>query len=747
MAMQATKSRQTQEVQRMSNDKFISEVVNVGDLLRRNQVSANKGNENANVKRVDEAYRQFTEEIKDQREFMKTASEEQKEVFREVIEEFMKLRKDGKFDFERSHKEFQAAVSRINEVEGSEAAKSQIEKIAAIGMQHTDSNRPKGGAISQEIGYRFDKMFGATKADMESPLFRRLAGIDRRNHDNMITPMREMQNLGQAEAIKNRLGEDIMGEQQHDHQDDRTDEKLVAKIAAAMSSQQAAGVGKFPEKIENLHVERLIVKMVERAHDESVEKKAPFYVAPTLPPGSAGRSAVPVGSPMLPPPSGASVAAKVAPVLPAPSGEKVTPKQIEHQEGNFLPVMEVKPREPQTGLVRVKPVVRRTRLDEVNDAEDVDFREIEHPKEHKVHVKALPAPEVKSVEPVRSEPPIKIKGNPNNPLRTQESPMASAVRGAVATGFALPIAATPTVADAFTKADKLVDNDVGPRSADATRKFDDGDVSGKDGDGFDPTSLIPIAAEVLGGREKKGKGEEKEKAKSGEEKTKGAAEEKTKVKGKGAATAAEGLEAEGKGLARGATKVLKGVGKVGAIAGVVGAGITAYDAYNDVNAIDAAVKAGKMTPEQAKAAKAKTVGGAGGSIAGGLAGAEAGGLAGAALGTMILPGVGTVAGGLIGAGIGAFGGSELGQKAGEYLGGMWGTSDKNESGKIVAKASQDHQQAVKQEAKAPVIVHAPTTNIQSGGGSGNDMKVLPISGSPRSRESYFDRAMMGTFVM
>jgi phage tail tape-measure protein len=121
-------------------------------------------------------------------------------------------------------------------------------------------------------------------------------------------------------------------------------------------------------------------------------------------------------------------------------------------------------------------------------------------------------------------------------------------------------------------------------------------------------------------------------------------------------------------------------------------------------------------------------------------------LAGAAIGTMIMPGVGTAAGGLIGGVAGAFGGSELGEWAGKKLGGMWATKD-SDTGKIVSKASQDHKEAVKQEAKAPVIVHAPTTNVQTGGNGSNAVNVLPLSSSPRQRESYFDRAMMGTFVM
>jgi hypothetical protein len=522
-----------------------------------------------------------------------------------------------------------------------------------------------------------------------------------------------------------------------------------------MSGIKGDAVGKFPDKIENLHVERLIVKMVEREHSEHAEgKKPPFYVAPTLPPNSGRTAAAVVGSPMLPPPSGAAVAAKVVPVLPSPSGATVAPvlpspssesvmppKQIEHQEGNFLPVPDLKPREPQTDLVRVKPTFRRKKIDSINDAEDVEFKEIAHPKQTAHDVTPKPA-----------EEPIKVKGNPSTPLRTQEGPMSSAVRGAVATGFALPLLPTPTVANAFTKDDTLVDNDVGPRSADSTRNFADDAKAEGDGGGIDPLSLLATGAELLHGAKEKIKEKIKGKGKEGQaEEVKPKTEEKAKtgeseVKAKGAKGAAEGLEGEAKGAAKATSKVAKGLGKAGKALGIAGTAITAYDAYNEYQDVDAALKAGKITPQQAKEAKAKAAGGGAGAVAGGWAGAEAGATTGALIGTAIMPGVGTAVGGLIGGVAGGFGGSELGDWAGRKLGGMWATKD-NDSGKIVAKASQDHQEAVKQESKAPVIVHAPTTNVKSGGSSGNDMKVMPISGSPRSRESYFDRAMMGTFVM
>jgi hypothetical protein len=723
--MQATKSKQTQEFQRMANDKFISEVVGVGDILRRNQVSANKGNESGNTKRVDEAYRQFTSELKDQRQYMKTASEEQKEVFREVIEEFMKLRKDGKYDFDRSHKEFQAAVARINEVEGSAEAKAQIEKIAAIGMQHTDpSNRKRQGVVSAEIDHRLTNFFKMSDKDRESPLFRRIAGMDKVNHKGMVTPLQEMQNLGQAEAVKKRLSDDIMGEgQQGEHEDH--DSKLVSKIVMAMSGKGGTGGGAFPSKIENLHVEKLIVKMVERDHSGAEgEKKPPFYVAPTLPPNDKGRSAVPVGTPELPPPSGVSATFEVKPQLPPPSGAAASlieaPTQrgpsgsavplLTQQDGDYLPVPKV-PTAPE-GKVKVKSRP-------VQDVTDVAYKDIE---------------------------PIKVKGNPMTPLRTNMSPMASAVSGAVA---AMPVTSVignhATLIDSFK--DTYKDNDVGVRNDESALKPAD-DGKGDDGGlGLpDVASLLPALLGGGKGKAEKEKVSEKEKVKA-KEKVSGEAEKlKGTNEGKAAAKAAEGLEGEAKGAGKALGKVSKGLGHAGKVLGIAGTAITAYDAYNEYSDADKLQKSGKLTAQQAKEAKAKAVGGGTGAVAGGWAGAEAGAAAGAAIGSFIMPGVGTVAGGLIGGAAGAFGGSELGDWAGRKLGGLWAANDKNDSGKQVAKASAEHKEVTKQEAKAPVIVHAPTTNVQ-GGGSGGDLKVMPSTASPRTRESYFDRAMLGAFVL
>lgn len=718
--MQATKSKQTQEFQRMSNDKFISEVVGVGDLLRRNQVSTNKGNDNApNVKRVDEAYRQFTEELKDQREFMKTASDDQKEVFREVIEEFMKLRKDGNFDFERSNKEFQAAVARINEVDGSGAAKARIEHIAALGMQHTDQLKPKAGVISQEIQHRMSKFFEPSKSDLESPLFRRLAGMDRgNNHRNMITPLREMQNLGQAEAVKSRLSGDIMGPDEHESPNH------MANVAATMAGKHNVT---FPSKIENLHVDRLIVRMVEK------EKEATIAPHPAL--GDGGRSAVAVGNPMLPPPSGIGASVAHSPMLPAPSAAHVDPKHLTHQEGDYLPTMEVLPREPQTGLARVKPSVRARKFD-INDAEDVEFRDHEHPT-HRAEFHALPAPKHDVAPAPVASAPIQIKGNPHNPLRTQETALSSAVRGAIGGGFALPIAQTPTVVDAFkTKDDSLVDNDVGVRSADATRKFEE-DASGEAagaGGGLLP-DLLSLVPEVFGGKPKGPKEKAKvgeEKPKTGEEKPK-TGEEKAKVEGKGA-KAAEGLEGEGRGLAKGISKVSKTLGHAGKALGIAGTAITAYNAYNEYEDADAKLKKGEITAQQAKEAKANAVGGGVGATIGGWIGGTIGAVAGS-----VVPVAGTLAGGAAGGYLGAEAGEWLGKKAA----GLWSSSDAPDTGKTVAQISQQHAEAKGQATNQTVVVQAPA---QSVGPSTSTTNYVPISGSPRQRESYFDRAMLGTFV-
>jgi hypothetical protein len=545
--------------------------------------------------------------------------------------------------------------------------------------------------------------------------------MDRRDQRNMITPLREMQNLGQAEAVKTRLSGDIMGEQEHGEDEDHHLTKIVAKVAATMGGSH---VGGFPSKIENLHVDRLIVRMVEK------EKEATVSPHPSIG-DDRGRSAVAVGTPMLPSPSGVGA-------LAAPSVTHVDPKHITHQEGDYLPAMEVRPREPQTGLARVKPSVRAKKFD-INDAEDVEFRDIHPTHTHEFH--ALPAPK-HDVKPVVSDsPPIQIKGNPHNPLRTQETALSSAVRGAIGSGFAMPIAQTPTVVDAFkTKDDSLVDNDVGVRNADATRKFGE-DATGEV-EGGSPLSLlpdaIPLAGELFSKAKtkfkekfaKKGDGEEK--PKTGEEKPK-TGEEKAKVEGKGA-KAAEGLEGEAKGLAKGVSKISKTLGHAGKALGIAGTAITAYNAYNEYEDADAKLKKGEITAQQAKEAKANAVGGGVGATIGGWIGGTIGAVAGS-----VVPVAGTLAGGAAGGYLGAEAGEWLGKKAA----GLWSSPDAPETGNTVAQISQQHAAAKDQSNAQTVVVQAPA---QSSGPSTSTTNYVPISGSPRQRESYFDRAMMGTFV-
>jgi hypothetical protein len=671
MAMQATKAA-AQQQNRMSNDQFTQKVSGIGDMLRKNQVNANSGRETKAVKQVDAAYKEFLESIKDQKEFLKHASDEQKEVFKEIFEEFTKLRKDGKVDFERSNKEFQAAVARINEVGGDGNAKQRIEHIAALGMKHTEAKKPQKGVIRQEIDHRIAKFIKPTGDELESPLFRKLAGLDKKGPGN-ITPLAEMQNLGKAEALKKVLGDDITGDAERDK---------AIKLAQTMGEgKDGKGGGAFPSKIENLNVENLIVKNVRR--EEAAEP--PRYMQPAIGGAAAGKSAVAI-NPQLEGPGGSGAA--VHPQLPAPSDPHGT--LITHEPSPAAPQLEY-------SAPKLLPSPK-------HDAEDVEFREA----------------------------PIKVKPmNPHNPLRTKETPLASAVRGAV--NAAPMMAATGGVVGALKASDELPSNDVGPRASDATLNIKDGDASSSGGPDIGTTlGLLTTAASALLGK-KKGKGEEKENAeeKEGEvkEKTKGASEEAEAVKGeKGLGGEVEGVAAE----AKGASKFLKGASKIGKVAGIAGVALTAYNSYGAYNDADKDLAAGKITAQQAKEKKSEAVGGGLGSVIGGYAGSAIGGIA----GSFLAPGVGTLAGGAAG--------GYLGSKAGEWVGdeiGKWWAKPSANSGDALHKAA--NHSAANQKPNV-VVVPAPAAQAAKGG---NTTAIVPTQADPRTRESYFDRAMMGTLAL
>jgi hypothetical protein len=283
--------------------------------------------------------------------------------------------------------------------------------------------------------------------------------------------------------------------------------------------------------------------------------------------------------------------------------------------------------------------------------------------------------------------------------------------------------------------DTLESNDVGPRSADATKTIDDGQADGDSGVGVGGLISAGLSAYELlkgkkgkGGTEEEGKGPKEEKG-AGEEKTKGAVEEEG-IKGKGPK---EGLlEEGGKGLSgevKAGSKLLKGASKLGKVAGVAGMAITAYNAYGQYADADKQLAAGKITAQQAKEEKAHAVGGGLGSVVGGYIGGALGGIAGSA----VMPGVGTLAGGAAG--------SMLGSRAGEWVGdeiGSWWAKPADDKTKEVAKVAQHSAQ----NSKPTVVVaqnHAPAAPAQS-------PAIVPVKADSRSRESYFDRQMMNTVM-
>lgn len=709
MAMQPTRSKAAQQPPqtRMSDEDFIKKVSNVGDMLRRNQVSANDGNETKGIKDVDKVYEEFVKSIKNQTTAMKDATDDQKDIFKELVEEMMKLRKDEKTDFDKTFKEMQAALTNVHEKGGDAKASEFLEKTIATAMQHVDKRKPKGGVIREEVNHRIEKFFKPTGDELESPLFRHLAGLDKKDHTKMISPLDEAKNLGTAEKLKNQLGDDITGQAER--------EKALAEMANTMGGHGKGGA--FPSKIENLHVDKLIVKMVER---ETAEHKdnSPKQISHN----NAGKSAAPIPSTVHNPngPAGATV----TPALPAPKDHHLAmivpvptapaaPGKVEHHEGDYLPSVHVRPHEPDEPIRQGSVKVKR----KMQDVEDVDFkehsnsRELTVPKVATHHVETVvPAlthhEEPKNETPHEKPSPIKVKsGNPHVPLRTKETPMASAVRNAVGIGLAIP--QKPTIVDSFAPKSDLLDNDVGVRAADATKyteKDADPTVEGtaKPKDSSLVSTLLDDAGDVLSNLGGGSKGEKVPKE------VKPKVEPKTKI-GKGLKTAAK----IGKGLVKGVAGGLAGAA-VGA--GLDYAGDELDKSGHDQLAIGARV-----------ASKAADWAGTG-----------------AMLGSFV-PGVGTA----VGAGIGGLAG------AADGLYENWDKIDKPEwlggkpKGKVDTKVNSSGEvlhsmhNATTDAKSVPTIIHAPQSSIPNVASTTN---YVPITATPRARESYFDLQMMKTFV-
>jgi hypothetical protein len=107
---------------------------------------------------------------------------------------------------------------------------------------------------------------------------------------------------------------------------------------------------------------------------------------------------------------------------------------------------------------------------------------------------------------------------------------------------------------------------------------------------------------------------------------------------------------------------------------------------------------------------------------------------GATIGSVV-PGIGTLAGGAIG----AIGGAAYGTYKNWDKAGKWFGANENHSGENLAQMNieQQHAQATQVPVAMPAAPMTPPATINNFAGS---------QGSPRNRESYFDRQMMQTFA-
>lgn len=415
--------------ERLNDEQFGGKLDDIGTLLRKNVVSKRGGNE-AGVQRVDKTYQDFRRQIAGQQKMMERATDEQKDVFRELTEEVIKLRNDENMDFDKAFKQFERVVHSVNSFDGPQDVKDYIEKIASTAMKNTDKMRAPTGL--KGVAYASAQSFlTADKKTEESAMFKYLTGQDRpKDPKKMITALETAQNSGNAERLKKHLSEDITGEMTDSSPLSKLLEQMIGKPGAGANGGNGGSIDvKWPESIENLHVANLIIKSVTR---EGKEHGIGGHSS-----DSKGRSALALPAPAPKPVDGPN------PLLLAGPAQDVGHKNAE-----------VPPKVPETGLTDPilktyrKPVQPKLTMDghkgvqqralKYDDIEYTDFKEVPSKKPEPKQIEHTQFPQLEAPKPAPApkepeapkKPAITVKKSQWK-LKTKETPMAQAVRGAL----------------------------------------------------------------------------------------------------------------------------------------------------------------------------------------------------------------------------------------------------------------------------------------------------------------------------
>lgn len=629
----------------------------IGDHLRKNAVSKNYGHD-AGLKVADNIFNKYVESSRMQDGLLKKASEDQKDVLESLSASMLRFRKDEKSDVGKFRKEMLAVLTNVHAADGDEDVKKYVESTITAALRNAEKSNGLDGAI-----HKF--MTKDSEKNKDSWLFKKISGTETVEKQTEIA-----KNEGIALNEQDKLNDHIhKGAASSETEPHGKLEKLIADLTAAIRDM------KFPSKIDVLNVNKLVVNSMER---RKAKREADAQSGKTEPKVTQKLLTGPVDS------------------------TRMHGKEAYRLGDNGLMM-------PEPNQMAKK---RKTKLHEV---EDVEFREV-HDKKNVPLIghKPLAIGHDLPKHDTHDDSPIKPKYQ--GKLKTNETPMASAVRSAMNVGKPLAIrpknvTATPLMASKSAAMSSL-DNHL---SVPTMNKFDAmedrsdatfvekqpelANVEPK-ADDSDPTSGI---LDVLGSLPGLPGGHKAPRAK------------KPPVKAKTS------------GLAK-AGRFAKGLLKTAAVAD---AGMAVYDGVKDIANGGTVDNVSDIVPK-------------------------------GDLMDMLSPGkiamnAGRYAGGKINSGYEAIskkmgGTGSIGSDLFDKFSGTKPIDlnapavkpSTNNAGDQIAKAStQSKEMASTPATPAPVIVHAPASAPVV---SSSSPQPAVVSGLPRTRESYFDRQMNRTFV-
>lgn len=626
----------------------------IGDHLRKNAVSKNYGHD-AGLKVADNIFNKYVESSRMQDGLLKKASEDQKDVLESLSASMLRFRKDEKSDVGKFRKEMLAVLTNVHAADGDEDVKKYVESTITAALRNAEKSNGLDGAI-----HKF--MTKDSEKNKDSWLFKKISGTETVEKQTEIA-----KNEGIALNEQDKLNDHIhKGAASSETEPHGKLEKLIADLTAAIRDM------KFPSKIDVLNVNKLVVNSMER---RKAKREADVQ---------SGKAEPKVTQKLL-----------TGPV----DSTRMHGKEAYRLGDNGLMM-------PEPNQMAKK---RKTKLHEV---EDVEFREV-HDKKNVPLIghKPLAIGHDLPKHDTHDDSPIKPKYQ--GKLKTNETPMASAVRSAMNVGKPLAIrpknvVATPLMASK-SAAMASMENHL---SVPTMNKFDAME------DRSDATfvekqpelaNVEPKTEEDAGGGVLDALGNLIDLPGRN-----GPRAKKPPIKAKAGGLAKAGRFAKG---------LLKG-------AAVVGAGLSVYDGVNDIAAGGTVDSVSDIIPKDNLSK---------------LNPAEYAMNAGRYAGGKINSGYEAISKKM--GGTGSIGSDLFDKFSGTKpidLNAPAVKPSTNNAGDQIAKAStQSKEMASTPATPAPVIIHAPASAPVV---SSSSPQPAVVSGLPRTRESYFDRQMNRTFV-